>query len=198
MNKKKIKNILYKFVYIFSVILIIYNVLYITNNMLFGKKYINVFGIIYITTEKEDSMKKSDRNIDIGESGIQYVKKNDLVFVIKTSAKNINIQDIIGYDINDEITLHRVVNIENSNNTIYYETKADNYIHNDIEKKTINQINGKIFIKVPFIGIIFRLLENKVATIIIVIILFFKFSFNKIKYERYGKIKRNNKKHIMR
>lgn len=196
-NKKKVKSVLYKLVYIFGVILVIYNVLYIVNNTLSGKKYINIFGKIYITTEKEDSMKKGGREVNSEKSGIQYVKKNDLVFVIKTSEKNINIQDIIGYDINDEITLHRVVNIENKNNTIYYETKADNYINNDIERKTINQINGKIFIKIPLIGIIFRVIENKAATIIIVILLFLKFSLNKYKYERYGKIKRKNKKHVI-
>ena len=194
-KNKKLKKIIYKILYVFCIILILYNVLYIINNTINKQKYINLGNILYITTEKEDSMKRKKN--DTNEQ--TFVNKNDLVFVWKCKANDIQINDIIGYDINSEITFHRVVNIEEDNDITYYETKADNYMYNDIERKTLNQVNGKILFRIPLIGVVFRLFENKIMTIFIIIVLLLKFSFNnyrneinRYRNERHKEIKRKD------
>ncbi len=194
-KNKKFKKIIYKILYVFCIILILYNVLYIINNTINKQKYINLGNTLYITTEKEDSMKRKKN--DTNEQ--TFVNKNDLVFVWKCKANEIQINDIIGYDINSEITFHRVVNIEEDNDITYYETKADNYMYNDIEKKTLNQVNGKILFRIPLIGVVFRLFENKIMTIFIIIVLLLKFSFNnyrneinRYRNERHKEIKRKD------
>ena len=194
-KNKKLKKIIYKILYVFCIILILYNVLYIINNTINKQKYINLGNTLYITTEKEDSMKRKKN--DTNEQ--TFVNKNDLVFVWKCKANDIQINDIIGYDINSEITFHRVVNVEEDNDITYYETKADNYMYNDIEKKTLNQVNGKILFRIPLIGVVFRLFENKIMTIFIIIVLLLKFSFNnyrneinRYRNERHKEIKRKD------
>ena len=194
-KNKKLKKIIYKILYVFCIILILYNVLYIINNTINKQKYINLGNTLYITTEKEDSMKRKKN--DTNEQ--TFVNKNDLVFVWKCKANDIQINDIIGYDINSEITFHRVVNIEEDNDITYYETKADNYMYNDIERKTLNQVNGKILFRIPLIGVVFRLFENKIMTIFIIIVLLLKFSFNnyrneinRYRNERHKEIKRKD------
>lgn len=194
-KNKKLKKIIYKILYVFFIILILYNVLYIINNTINKQEYINLGNTLYITTEKEDSMKRKKN--DTNEQ--TFVNKNDLVFVWKCKANDIQINDIIGYDINSEITFHRVVNIEEDNDITYYETKADNYMYNDIERKTLNQVNGKILFRIPLIGVVFRLFENKIMTIFIIIVLLLKFSFNnyrneinRYRNERHKEIKRKD------
>lgn len=172
----KTKKIINKILYILFIILIIYNTLYIINYSIKSKKYVNIFNKIYITVAKDTSMKPE-------------INKNDLIFVIKVKENKIAENDIIGYDINNEIVFHRVYYVKKENNKNYYLTKADNYIHNDLEEKTIEQINGKILIRIPSIGILFRLFENKIITIFIIIILLLKYSFNKYRHEKNKNIK---------
>lgn len=178
--KKIVRNVINKILYFLFVMLILYNVLYIINNTANSKKYANIFNKIYITVEKDTSMKPK-------------VNKNDLIFVVKTNEEKIKEGDIIGYDINDEIVFHRVYQIKQENNKNYYLTKADNYMHNDLEEKTIEQINGKILIKIPFIGLLFKLFENKIITIFIMIILLLRYSFNKYRHDKNKKIKQKRK-----
>ena len=182
-KKNKILNkIIFKALYIIVIILITYNALYIINNALYLKKYVSIFGKIFITTQKDNSMKTD-------------INKNDFIVLYKVKYNEIKNNDIISYDINNEITLRKVVDIEQKNGQYYYETKANNYYHNDLEKKTIDQINGKILFKIPFIGFIFRGFENKIVTIIIVIILLLRLSFNKYVQSRNKKMnKYKNKK----
>lgn len=178
--KKIVRNVINKILYILFIMLILYNVLYIINNTANSKKYVNIFNKIYITVEKDTSMKPK-------------INKNDLIFVVKTNEGKIKEGDIIGYDINDEIVFHRVYQIKQENNRNYYLTKADNYMHNDLEEKTKEQINGKILIKIPFIGLLFKLFENKIITIFIIIILLLRYSFNKYRHEKNKDLKQRRK-----
>lgn len=170
-----------KVLYIIIIILIIYNALYVLNNAIYSKKYINLFGNIFIMTEKDNAMSPT-------------IKKNDFVILKKVKASKINNNDIIGYDINNEITIRRVVSIEQNS----YETKADNYYHNDLERKNIEQINGKILFKISFIGIIFKYFENKIITIFIILILLLRFSFNKYVKNRREESKKKLDKELRR
>lgn len=179
-NKKILKKILFKILYIIIIILIIYNLLYIINNTFNNKKYVSIFGKIYITTEKDKSMKP---NINV----------NDFIIVKKVDKQTIKRGDIIGYDINDEITFRKVIGIEENEGITYYQTKGNIYHNNDLEKKTYEQVNGKIAVRIPIIGLIFRIFENKIITIFLMLVLLLKFSFNKYRYKKSKKIKEQNK-----
>ena len=78
--------------------LIIYNILYLCNNVFRNKKYAQIFNI-YISTEKEDSMSPE-------------IKKNSLLIGCKV--KNVNEGEIIGYDIDNSIRYHRLFKIKNN------------------------------------------------------------------------------------
>ena len=151
---------LFKFVlYCIAIIIVIYNSLYVMNYTFKGKKYISIGKETYVVRYREDESMKPYINID------------DLVIVKKISAEDIKINDVIGYDTNNQVVFHRVIDIKNNNGTYYFYTKADGYMHNDLEPKTIEQINGKITKKIPIIGKILKNFENKITLLIICIIL---------------------------
>ena len=65
--------------------LILYNILYVANNVFGNKKYVQIFGI-YISTEKEKSMEP-------------IIQKNSLI--IGHKLKNVQQGEIVGYDIDN-------------------------------------------------------------------------------------------------
>lgn len=184
---KKIKNIfqkvLIKALYILFIILVIYNILYIINYSANSKKYISIFGKLYITTVKVNDSKP-------------VIKVNDFIVVKKADQTKIKKDDIIGYDINNEIAFHRVYSVKKESGIYYFFTKADNSYYNDIEAKQIEQINGKIIVRIPIIGLLFRLFENRIITIFIMIILILKFSFNTYKFNQNKKRRIETEKNI--
>lgn len=176
-----ITKIIAKIIKIFCIILVIYNILYIINYSANGKKYASIFGLINIATVKDNTMKKELNN-------------NDLVITIKTNDKNLKVGDIIGYTIGTNTTFHRIEKITIENNKYYFLTKGANNYYYDIEEKTIEQVNGKVSLRIPIIGFIFKIFENYVMTIIIIIIFLLRLSY--LNYLKKNSKKRKKEKEI--
>lgn len=147
--------------------LILYNILYVANNVFRNKKYVQIFGI-YISTEKEKSMEP-------------IIQKNSLI--IGHKLKNVQQGEIVGYDIDNSIKYHRLTKIEIKDGKTTYITKAEQNYREDLEEKKKEDIKSKIVLKIPVIGWLFRLFESKITTIIIIIVLGFRFSYYNYKNE---------------
>lgn len=158
--------------------LIIYNILYLCNNVFRNKKYAQIFNI-YISTEKEDSMSPE-------------IKKNSLLIGCKV--KNVNEGEIIGYDIDNSIRYHMLFKIKNNDGKFTYITKADNNYQEDLEEKKLSDIKARIVIKIPVVGWLFRIFESKVTTVIIIILLCLRFSYNSYKIQLTKKRKSEKEK----
>ena len=153
--------------------LILYNILYVANNVFRNKKYVQIFGI-YISTEKEKSMEP-------------IIQKNSLI--IGHKLKNVQQGEIVGYDIDNSIKYHRLTKIEIKDGKTTYITK---------EEKKKEDIKSKIVLKIPVIGWLFRLFESKITTIIIIIVLGLRLSYynykNKLTKQRKSKRETATKK----
>ncbi len=147
--------------------LILYNILYVANNVFRNKKYVQIFGI-YISTEKEKSMEP-------------IIQKNSLI--IGHKLKNGQQGEIVGYDIDNSIKYHRLTKIEIKDGKTTYITKAEQNYREDLEEKKKEDIKSKIVLKIPVIGWLFRLFESKITTIIIIIVLGLRFSYYNYKNE---------------
>ena len=155
--------------------LILYNILYVANNVFKNKKYVQIFGI-YISTEKEKSMEP-------------IIQKNSLI--IGHKLKNVQQGEIVGYDIDNSIKYHRLTKIEIKDGKTTYITKAEQNYREDLEEKKKEDIKSKIVLKIPVIGWLFRLFESKITTIVIIIVLGLRLSYynykNKLTKQRKSK-----------
>lgn len=162
--------------------LILYNILYVANNVFRNKKYVQIFGI-YISTEKEKSMEP-------------IIQKNSLIIGYKL--KNVQQGEIVGYDIDNSIKYHRLTKIEIKDGKTTYITKAEQNYREDLEEKKKEDIKSKIVLKIPVIGWLFRLFESKITIIIIIIVLGLRLSYynykNKLTKQRKSKRETATKK----
>ena len=166
-----IKKTVLKLFYVLIGIISIYQVIFIASTTITGKNYIEVFGVSIITIDN-NLMQPS-------------IKKNTLVILKNTGDNEYFAKgEIIGYTINDNIRVNRIINIINNNGHIYYITKSDMNFHEDIEPIQRKDVKGRILFEIPGIGFLVKIAESKVITIFIIIFLIIKFNYNKYVYKR--------------
>ena len=81
------------------------------------------------------------------------INKGDAVIAYKAVNPQINVDDVIVFEIPGKIVIHRVIDIEEIEGIKYYRTKGDANPTKDNFDVTINQIKGKVKMKVPYIAI---------------------------------------------
>ena len=167
---KKIKTKLIVFIfYVVAIISIVYNIIYTVNTAISSKEYFNLFGI---------SLFRIDNNL----------MKNALVIVKKVNEKDLKEGDIIAYQVHGQTKINKIFNITDEG----YKTKYNQAYYLDIETVNYNQIIGKVIVNIPVIGILLEILQSKVTSIIICIILFMLYNYNNYKADK--KIERKRKK----
>ena len=62
---------------------------------------------------------------------------------------------------------------------IVYKTKSNNNYFIDKEKITSNQVIGKVISNIPVLGILLKILQSRITTIFIIILLMIKIIYNK-------------------
>lgn len=159
-------------------LLILYSVLFITNQLITSKNYIKLFGIT-IAVQRDDTMKDKLNN-------------NDLLIFKEIKKEDLKEGDIIGYDYSNYIVAHRITNIHTNNGNYTLITKGDNNLYNDIEEKTGTDIEGVLICSIPIIGILLTIFESKIVVILLIIFSILKFAYNKEKQKR--EVRRNRKK----
>lgn len=88
-----------------------------------------------------------ETKVVLSDSMYPSIRKNDLVYINHSENINIEVNDIIAFNLGDSEVLHRVINIDGQIIT----TKGD---HNDISDAPINfhDVTGKYLFKIPFGG----------------------------------------------
>lgn len=126
------------------------------------------------------------------------IKIGDIVVAKSVKSEELQIGDIICFRQSHSIITHRIVEINKTSSGTEYKTKGDNNNTQDIEAVNEKQVEGKVINKIPALGNISLLLQNKIAIIIIIVMFYiYIISLNrkkKKKSDRYLKrLKHENK-----
>lgn len=188
MNKKKetrikfLKNarnkeLITKVIYIILVLFVILNIIFLVNTTIKKSDYFNLMGISLFSMESDL----------MGDE----IPKNSLVVTRKYNANdNVDVNDNIAYVVNGKIRINKVVSTEVIDGKVIYHTKSNNNYFSDKEEVSRNEVIGKVIGVIPFLGILLKILQSKITTVIIIIILIMKFLYNKNMYKRRIKRKK--------
>lgn len=174
LNNKVVKIILS----IILGILIMYNIIFVINEIVTDKNYISICGL-NISIMQDDTMKGT-------------IGKNALVFSINKDISSIKENDIITIKNNSNLKLRRVTKVINSND-IQFVIKGDNNYFNDVQYISKESYEGKIFFSIPVIGIIFKVFQSKIITIIALFLTIYVLNMLKNKEKRRQKTRKIRK-----
>ncbi len=165
-NKKIVINILY----ILFVLCVVFNVIYFVNTTIKEIDYFNLFGI---------SLFSMETNLMEPE-----ILENSLI-ITKKYGKNdsIEVNDKIAYSINEKVRINEVVSIETIDGKVIYHTKSNQNYNVDAEGIFQNQVIGKVEMVIPNLGIGLEILQSKIMTLGIVVILTVLYMYNKKVYK---------------
>ena len=91
--------------------------------------------------------------IGIGsESMTGAINKGDAVIAIKVKEENIQENDVIVFQTQDKVLIHRVVEIENIDGVNHYRTKGDANGTRDNIDITMDKIYGEVKLRIPCIA----------------------------------------------
>ena len=173
-KRKRTKQIVKKLLFVIIIILL-YNIFLITKSTLDKTDAKSMFGYrAYVITT--NSMEPT---INVIVSGIEKDK-------IKTDK-------IVTFEQNNQIITHRIVGIEETEKGSKYVTKGDNNLTKDTEEISYEQILGTIVLKIPRIGNIILLLEDKVYIILLLNLILIIY-INTKRVEEKKKMRREKKK----
>ena len=81
------------------------------------------------------------------------IKKGDAVILKKVSARDkLKKGDVIAYQKDDNIIIHRIHEVNSSNGKVSYITKGDANNSVDVDAVSEKQIRGVLKVKVPYIA----------------------------------------------
>ena len=151
-KRKRTKQIVKKLLFVIIIILL-YNIFLITKSTLDKTDAKSMFGYrAYVITT--NSMEPT---INVG----------DIIIVSGIEKDKIKTDKIVTFEQNNQIITHRIVGIEETEKGSKYVTKGDNNLTKDTEEISYEQILGTIVLKIPRIGNIILLLEDKVYIILL-------------------------------
>ena len=173
---KVVRNIFCGCLYIIVAICILYNIIFSINTAISQKDYFKLFGISFFRM-KTDLMKDD-------------INKNDFIIVKEVNENELQEGDIIAYQINGKTRINKIFKTQQGE----YTTKSNKNYYPDIEKISYNQIIGKKVAIMPFLGIVLSILQSKITTAFILIVLILYFLRNKYLYEKRKERARKKKK----
>ena len=81
------------------------------------------------------------------------INKGDAVIAYKSINPQIEVNDVIVFEIPGKVVIHRVIDIEEIDGIKYYRTKGDANPTKDNFDITMDKIKGKVKVRVPYISI---------------------------------------------
>ena len=142
-----IKSVLSNILYIIIIPIILYDVILIIKTIINPSVTPDFLGIK--TFSIVSGSMKPTINID------------DIIIVKECGMEELEINDIITFNVDNELITHRIINTEYMDNNLIYTTKGDNNEVTDIKKITYNQIEGKYVGKIPKLGKLLNFIKNK-------------------------------------
>ncbi len=95
----------------------------------------------------------------VSDSMSPNINKGDLLFLQGVNPEDIKVGDVIVYDAYglwpgapEDPIVHRVIDIEEDDGKLYFETKGDNNYKKDKEPVPENRVIGKVVGRIPYIG----------------------------------------------
>lgn len=92
----------------------------------------------------------------MSNSMASLINRGDLVLLKKLDEeekKKLEVNDIVSYQLDGSIIVHRIIKIDKISEEEYlFTTKGDNNKHQDVKKVELNQIKSKVLFRVPKIG----------------------------------------------
>ncbi len=177
-NKRKTYMKFIKKVLEIIAIILIYNII-LTNISSENKDESNLFGYkSYII--KTNSMEPT-------------ISVNDVVVTKKVKEEKIEEEDTITFKHKGKTITHRITQIEEIDGIRKYTTKGDNNNMEDTFKISYEDIEGKLVLIIPYLGVLIELLENKIIFLIILLIILISILFVIQKQEK-KEIRREKKK----
>ena len=177
--KKIISALPRKVLWLILILMIIYNVINTVYGV-FNKKLDLRIGKATMYTTEEKTM-------------IPTITTNDLIITKKCQPDDLNLQDIIIFDENGITKIQRITKIQGHGENSYYTTKGDNNYHNNNVIIEYNQIKGKFEKRIPLLGLIVKMLQSKITTVFVIIILVLLFVFNRDMKMKSIKRRKNKK-----
>lgn len=174
-QKRKLKKIMIAIISFIITICVLYNVLFLINTTLSQKDYFHVFGISFFSV-KTDLMEND-------------LHKNDFVIVKEVPNGELQVRDIIAYEVNNLVRINKIVDEKDG-----YITKSNKNYYPDIETITINQVIGKEIVSIPFLGILLDILQSKIFSFFVLLLLIFVFWYNKYTHTKRKERERKKKK----
>ena len=156
----------------------LYNIIFNINTAISSKKYFELFGI---------SLLKMDNGLMEGD-----ISKNALIITKEVDEENLANGDIIAYEVHGQIKINKIYNSTDEG----YKTKYNQAYYIDIETIKYNHIIGKVFINIPVLGSIIEILQSKIVSGIVIIILVLLYSYDRYKSDK--NLERKRKKLIVK
>ncbi len=154
----KIYQIFSKLIYIILFPLIIYNVVLISQSIMRPGQTPSFFGIktyVIISGSMEP-------NYNIG----------DIVIAQETNSKDIKVGDVISFREGENVVTHRITRKITEGNNRFFKTRGDNNNTEDRWDVSLNSIEGKVIGKIPAIGKITLMLQDKVAILFVILVFY--------------------------
>lgn len=168
MKKEKlnsIKNIIKYILIVIITICMIYNIMFTIHTTISKTEYFELCGFSFFCMSTD------------GMSG--DIEKNDLIIVKKVKEQELQKGDIIAYHINEKVRINKIIEVQDE-----YTTKSNANYYSDIEKITNEQIIGKEIIVISGWGKLISILQSKVSTAIMLVVLSLKFLYDRYLYKQ--------------
>lgn len=113
--------------------------------------------------------------IIVSESMVPTIEVNDAIIVKRVDDDDLKIGDIITFSSNDHIykgltVTHRIIGIqENSAGTYVYRTKGDNNILADTALVNLDNVYGKVILKIPKLGYLQKFVSSTTGFILAIV-----------------------------
>ena len=96
----------------------------------------------------------------------------DIVIAQETNPKDLKVGDVISFREGENVVTHRISQDLKDENKRVFKTKGDNNNTEDLWEVSMNSIEGKVINKIPAIGNITLLLQDKVAILFVILVFY--------------------------
>lgn len=157
---------------------------------------ITIFNIVllvksYISPDKTPSFLGLKTYVVVSGSMVPKLNIGDVIIVKSVEKDELEIGDIISFRINDSIITHRIVDIVDDK----FQTKGDYNNTPDTDLVQYENIEGKCYLVIPYLGKIVFALQNKILIIVIIILLYFIYMHN-LKLQTKKEIRKEKRKNL--
>lgn len=152
MNKK---NIIIKLIKILLIILTIYGFLNLLNNIINPDKQLNIFGIEFHIADFSTIKPKTS--------------KGDLIISKYCGEDNLNVGDFIVFKKEGKVLIRKIDTILERNSGNVYITREEGSDNIDNWQLSLGKIEGKYCFRIIKMGYIFKIFNNAICIIIIII-----------------------------